>query len=104
MPKKLYAPVCSNEALIAAHTAIIEAETKEDLQQAVSYHGPRVGYKAFCYMLSGKSTAEQLIANKEGRSAEQGHPAPAETPQASPASQKELLMKKLAERRAAAAK
>jgi hypothetical protein len=62
--KKAYAPTCSADALLAANEAIFNAQTADDMSAAIATHGPKVGYKAFCYMASGKTSAFDLIQAK----------------------------------------
>jgi hypothetical protein len=37
-----------------------KAETVDTIRQLVQKDGPKVGYKAFCYMLAGRMTAEGM--------------------------------------------
>ena len=56
MAKKAYSPVASYADLKRVEDEINAAETVDKIRKIVTKDGPKVGYKAFCYMLSGKST------------------------------------------------
>ncbi|MBK8989598.1 MAG: hypothetical protein IPM39_26665 [Chloroflexi bacterium] len=58
--EKSYAPVASYEQLQQAETAINGATTVADIREATRQHGAKVGYKAFCYLLTGKMTPEGM--------------------------------------------
>lgn len=66
---KSYKPVCSPEALRAADSAIKAAVASGDASEIVTAcanHGTKIGYKAFCYLLTGKVPVEIMIANQNG--------------------------------------
>ena len=60
MAKKPYAPVATYEELKRVESEIDKAQSVEDLRKLVNKDGPKVGYKAFCYMLGGKLTPEAM--------------------------------------------
>lgn len=55
--EKSYTPVAPYDQLKLAETAINQAVTADDVREATRQHGAKVGYKAFCYLLTGKMTA-----------------------------------------------
>lgn len=63
MAKKPYSPMASYEALRDVEIKIelaLDANDVVALQELALYSGPKVGYKAFCYMLGDRMTAAQL--------------------------------------------
>ena len=58
--EKSYAPVASYEQLKQAETAINNAVTADHVREATKQHGAKVGYKAFCYLLTGRMTPEGM--------------------------------------------
>ena len=60
MAKKPYSPVASYTDLKRVERLINEAQTVEAIRKLVVKDGPKVGYKAFCYMLGGKMTPEAM--------------------------------------------
>lgn len=58
--EKSYAPVASYEQLKQAEAAINSAATVDDIREATRQHGSKIGYKAFCYLLTGKMTPEGM--------------------------------------------
>ncbi len=64
MAKKPYSPMASYEKLKTVEGAILSAETADELAAICKKHGASVGYKAFCYMLTGKMTPEGMKANE----------------------------------------
>jgi len=60
MSKKPYAPVASYSDLSEAEKRLKVAATADEIRQLVVRDGPKVGYKAFCYMLGGKMTAAAM--------------------------------------------
>lgn len=58
--KKPYSPVASYSDLKQVEQAIEAAHSVEKIRQIVVKDGPKVGYKAFCYMLGGKMTPEAM--------------------------------------------
>jgi hypothetical protein len=60
MDKKPYSPVAPYADLKRVEGEINAAESVEKIRQLVTKDGPKVGYKAFCYMLSGKMTPEGM--------------------------------------------
>jgi hypothetical protein len=59
MPKKPYKPMASYEALSEVEQMINGADL-DALKVLVKTKGPKIGYKAFCYMLGGKMTAAAM--------------------------------------------
>jgi len=60
MAKKLYSPMVSYTELKRVEEEINVADTVDKIRQIVTKDGPKVGYKAFCYMLGGKMTPEAM--------------------------------------------
>ena len=60
MAKKPYSPVASYTDLKRVENEINAAHTVDKIRQVVAKDGPKVGYKAFCYMLGGKMTPEAM--------------------------------------------
>ena len=60
MAKKAYSPMASYDDLKRVEGEIKRAESVADLRELVNKDGPKVGYKAFCYMLGGKMTPEAM--------------------------------------------
>jgi hypothetical protein len=60
MSKKPYSPVASYSELKRVEGEINKAQTIDDIRKLVSRDGPKVGYKAFCYMLVGRMTPEAM--------------------------------------------
>ncbi len=60
MAKKAYSPVASYDDLKRVETEMNQADTIDQIRKLVAKDGPKVGYKAFCYMLGGKMTPEGM--------------------------------------------
>lgn len=60
MAKKPYSPVASYKDLKRVEVALNNAQTVDEVRKLVLSDGPKVGYKAFCYMLGGRLTAEGM--------------------------------------------
>ncbi len=60
MAKKLYSPVAGYDELKRVEGEINAAQTVDKIRKIVTKDGPKVGYKAFCYMLGGKMTPEEM--------------------------------------------
>ncbi|MCA9991722.1 MAG: hypothetical protein H6666_10985 [Ardenticatenaceae bacterium] len=60
MASKSYSPVASYAELKRVAEALDAAQTVAELRRLVNSDGPKVGYKAFCYMLGGKMTPEAM--------------------------------------------
>jgi hypothetical protein len=60
MSKKPYEPVATYAELKQVEQKINQAETVAKIRELVVKDGPKVGYKAFCYMLGGRMTAEAM--------------------------------------------
>ena len=60
MSKKPYAPVASYSELKRVEELLDQAQSVETIRKLVVKDGPKVGYKAFCYMLGGKMTPEAM--------------------------------------------
>jgi hypothetical protein len=58
--EKSYTPVASYEQLKLAETAVTQATTADHIREATRQHGAKIGYKAFCYLLTGKMTPEGM--------------------------------------------
>lgn len=62
--KKPYSPLASYDELKRVEGLINQAQTVDDIRKIVDKDGPKVGYKAFCYMLTGKMTPESMKADE----------------------------------------
>ena len=60
MAKKPYSPVATYSELKRVEGEINQAHTVEKIRKIVYKDGPKVGYKAFCYMLGGRMTPEAM--------------------------------------------
>lgn len=60
MAKKPYSPVAPYADLKRVEDLINTAQTVDDIRKLVKEDGPKVGYKAFCYMLAGSMTPEAM--------------------------------------------
>ncbi len=60
MDRKPYAPVSGYKELKRVEGLIDSATSVAELRKVVTTDGPKIGYKAFCYMLGGKMTAESM--------------------------------------------
>ncbi len=64
MARKPYTPVASYTELKRVDELINQAQTVDDIRKIVVKDGPKVGYKAFCYMLGGRMTPEAMKADE----------------------------------------
>jgi hypothetical protein len=64
MAKKPYSPMASYPELKRVEGEINKADTVDKIRALVLKDGPKVGYKAFCYMLGGKMTPEAMKADE----------------------------------------
>ena len=60
MAKKPYSPVASYSDLKRVEGLLNQAQSVDAVRNLVVKDGPKVGYKAFCYMLGGKMTPEGM--------------------------------------------
>lgn len=60
MAKKPYSPVAPYPELKRVEGLIKQAKTIDDIRRLVVTDGPKIGYKAFCYILGGKMTPEAM--------------------------------------------
>ena len=60
MARKPYSPMAPYAELKRVEGLINAAQTIDAIRSLVSQDGPKVGYKAFCYMLGGKMTPEGM--------------------------------------------
>lgn len=60
MAKKPYSPMAGYSELKRVEGEINQAQTVETIRKIVYKDGPKVGYKAFCYMLGGRMTPEGM--------------------------------------------
>ncbi len=60
MARKPYSPVASYTELKRVEGELNQAETVDKIKTLVVKDGPKVGYKAFCYILGGKMTPEAM--------------------------------------------
>lgn len=60
MARKPYSPLAAYSELKRVEGLLDQAQTIEDIRKLVIKDGPKVGYKAFCYMLGGKMTPEGM--------------------------------------------
>jgi hypothetical protein len=62
--QKAYSPLASYADLKRVESLINQAQSIDDLRKVVDKDGPKVGYKAFCYMFTGKFTPEAMKADE----------------------------------------
>ena len=60
MARKPYSPMASYTELKRVEGEINKADTVDKIRALVLKDGPKVGYKAFCYMLGGRMTPEAM--------------------------------------------
>jgi len=60
MAKKPYSPMASYEVLDEVEQKLNQAVTADDVAKLVTSYGTKIGYKAFCYILSGKMSAAAM--------------------------------------------
>lgn len=60
MARKPYSPIASYAELKRVEGLIDRARTIDDLRKLVVSDGPKVGYKAFCYILGRSMTPEAM--------------------------------------------
>ena len=60
MAQKPYNPVASYADLKRVEGEINQADSVDKIRILVAKDGPKVGYKAFCYILGGKMTPEAM--------------------------------------------
>ena len=64
MARKPYSPMASYDELKRVEGLLNQAQAIDDIRKLVLKDGPKVGYKAFCYMLGGKMTPEGMKADE----------------------------------------
>ena len=64
MARKPYSSVASYSDLKRVETEINQAESIDKIREIVHKDGPKVGYKAFCYMLGQRMTPEGMKADE----------------------------------------
>lgn len=64
MAKKPYSPMATYEELKRVEGEINRAGTVDKIREIVYKDGPKVGYKAFCYMLGRRMTPEAMKADE----------------------------------------
>jgi hypothetical protein len=60
MAKTPSSPVATYSELSRIENLINQAESVDDLRKLVVKDGPKIGYKAFCYILGGKMSPEAM--------------------------------------------
>jgi hypothetical protein len=60
MAQKAYSPVATYADLKRVEVALQQAQTADDVRKLCAADGPKIGYKAFCYLLMGKMTADAM--------------------------------------------
>lgn len=60
MAKQSYSPLASYADLKRVEGLIRQAQTVDDIRNVADKDGPKVGYKAFCYMLTDKMSPEAM--------------------------------------------
>lgn len=60
MARKPYRPSASYSELKRVEQVIDQTHTVDELRQVVYKDGPKIGYKAFCYILGGRMTPEAM--------------------------------------------
>ena len=64
MAKQAYSPLASYADLKRVEGLLAQAQTIDDVRKIMDKDGPKVGYKAFCYMFTGKMTPETMKADE----------------------------------------
>ena len=64
MARKPYSPTAPYAELKRVEGLIDQAEDAATLRKLVATDGPKIGYKAFCYILGGKMTPEAMKADE----------------------------------------
>jgi hypothetical protein len=64
MAKQAYSPMASYAELKRVEQLINQAQTIDEMRKIVEKDGPKVGYKAFCYMFTNKMTPEGMKADE----------------------------------------
>ncbi|MDM8520916.1 hypothetical protein QUF64_12780 [Anaerolineales bacterium HSG6] len=64
MARKPYTPTAPYAELKRVEGLIDQAEDVAALRKIVATDGPKIGYKAFCYILGGKMTPEAMKADE----------------------------------------
>lgn len=60
MNQKSYSPVSSYQELKRVQEKIEQCQTIAELKKVVNSDGPKIGYKAFCYLLGEKMSPEAM--------------------------------------------
>lgn len=60
MAQKPYSPVAAYDDLKRVETALQQAQTADEVRKVCAADGPKIDYKAFCYLLTGRLTAEAM--------------------------------------------
>ncbi|GAP62060.1 hypothetical protein ARMA_0483 [Ardenticatena maritima] len=60
MARKPYSPIASYAKLKEVEKALQNAQTADDIRNLTRKYGADIGYKAFCYLLTGKMTPEAM--------------------------------------------
>ncbi len=60
MSKKSYSPMASYADLKEVEVLIGKAKTIDELREVAAKNGPKVGWKAFSYIFTGKMTPEEM--------------------------------------------
>jgi hypothetical protein len=60
MAKQSYSPLASYADLKRVESLLNQVQTVDDVRKIVEKDGPKVGYKAFCYMFTNKMTPEAM--------------------------------------------
>lgn len=60
MARKPYSPTTSYSELKRVEALINQTQSVDDLRKVVHKDGPKIGYKAFCYILGGRMTPEAM--------------------------------------------
>lgn len=57
MARKPYSPVASYDDLRRVEQTLAQATEVSQIRKLVQQDGPKIGYKAFCYLLGGRMSA-----------------------------------------------
>ncbi len=71
MARKPYSPMAPYAELKRVESLINQAKSVEDIRKIVYKDGPKVGYKAFCYMLGERMTPEAMKPDEACTAAEE---------------------------------
>lgn len=60
MARKPYSPLAEYSELKRVENLLQQAQTIDEVRKVCAADGPKVGYKAFCYLFTGRMSAEAM--------------------------------------------